>query len=183
MRNAKAHNDTLIKEKAQITQAHIQEAYQTNMSLHRRTTELEQALREAEHLLREKTQLVRELEEIPKIPISLDDQLEAEHRLILESSSNIVNLALEDRTIDQILAYYFNALTSCSAQYSVDLTQPLHSNQLTLLLDKYTYPTHPIIAMSFFRGDLALQDQIEIYQLPMHPIVLNFRAWCRCIQE
>ena len=37
--------------------------------------------------------------------------------------------------------------------------------------------------MSFFRGDLALQDQTEIYQLPLHPIVLNFRAWCGCIQE
>ena len=37
--------------------------------------------------------------------------------------------------------------------------------------------------MSFFRGDLYLEDQTEIYQLPIHPIVLNFRAWCRCIQE
>ena len=37
--------------------------------------------------------------------------------------------------------------------------------------------------MTFFRGDLALQDQTEIYQLPIHPMVLNFQAWCRYIQE
>ena len=37
--------------------------------------------------------------------------------------------------------------------------------------------------MSFFWGDLCLEDQTEIYQLHIHPIVLNFRAWCRCIQE
>ena len=102
--------------------------------------------------------MVRELEEIPNIPISPDDQLETEHRLVLEASSNLVNLALEDRTVDQTLTYYFNALTSCSVQYSIDLTQPLHSNQFTLLLEKYTYHTHPILTMSFFRGDLALQD-------------------------
>ena len=102
---------------------------------------------------------------------------------MLEASSNLVNLALEDRTVDQTLTYYYNALTSSSVQYSLDLTQPLHPNQLTLLLEKYTYHSHPILAMSFFRGDLALQDQTELYQLPLHPIVLNFRAWCRCIQE
>ena len=128
LQNVRAHNNTLIKEKAQIMQEHIQEAYQTNMSLHRRTIELEKALQEAEALLREKMQLVRELEEIPKIPISPDDQLETKHGLILEASSNIVNLALEDRTVDQTLTYYFNALTSCFVQYSIDLTQPLHSN-------------------------------------------------------
>ena len=33
LQNVKAHNTTLIKEKAQITQEHIQEAFQTNMSL------------------------------------------------------------------------------------------------------------------------------------------------------
>ena len=44
--------------------------------------------------------MVRELEEIPKIPVSPDDQLETEHRLVLEASSNLVNLALEDRTVD-----------------------------------------------------------------------------------
>ena len=98
------------------------------MSLHRRTTNLENTLQEAEALLREKTQLVRELEEIPKIPISPDDQLETEYRLVLEASSNLVNLALEDRTVDQMLTHYFNALTSCSIQYSIDLTQPLHPN-------------------------------------------------------
>ena len=163
LRSVKQYNDKLIKEKEQITQAHIQDAYQTNMSLHRRTAELEKALQEAETLLRERTQMVRELEEIPKIPVSPDDQLETEHRLVLEASSNLVNLALEDRTVDQMLTYYFNALTSCSIQYSIDLTQPLHSNQFTLLLEKYTYHTHPILAMSFFRGDLALQDQTEIY--------------------
>ena len=96
------------------------------------------------------------MEDIQKIPISPDDQLETEHRQLLEASSNLVNLALEDRTVDQTLTYFFNSLTSCSVQYSVDLTQPLPSNQLTLLLEKYTYYTHPIIAMSFFRGDLAL---------------------------
>ena len=37
--------------------------------------------------------------------------------------------------------------------------------------------------MSFFRGDLCLKDQMELYQLPLHPIALNFRSWCQCIQE
>lgn len=35
--------------------------------------------------------------------------------------------------------------------------------------------------MAYFSGDLTLEDQIEIFQVPVHPIVLNFRAWCRCI--
>ena len=94
----------------------------------------------------------------------------------MEASSNIVSLALENRTIDQTLTYYFNALTASSIQYTIDLTQPLHPNQFTLLLEKYTYHTHPIFAMAFFRGDLGLQDQTEVYQLPLHPIVLNFHA-------
>ena len=64
-------NDKLVKEKDRITQQHIQEAYLTNLNLHRRTTELEQALHKAETLLREKAQQVCELEEIPKIPVSL----------------------------------------------------------------------------------------------------------------
>ena len=67
------------------------------MSLHRRTMELEKALKEAETLLRERTQQVHELEEVPKIPISSDDQLETEHRLVMQASSNLVNLALEKR--------------------------------------------------------------------------------------
>ena len=86
LQKIKEHNDKLIKEKEHITQKHIQEAYQTNMSLHRRTMELEKALQEAETLLRE---------EVPKTPISPDDQLETEHRLVMEASSNLVNLALE----------------------------------------------------------------------------------------
>ena len=73
LQNIKHHNDKLIQEKEQLTTTHIQEAYQTNLSLHRRTNELEKALQEAETLLRERTQLVRELEEVPKIPVSPDD--------------------------------------------------------------------------------------------------------------
>lgn len=153
------------------------------MSLYRHTIELETALQRSETLLREKSQQIRELEEIPKIPVSKKDQLENEHRLLMEASSNIVSLALENRTADQTLTYYFNALTASSVQYTVDLTQPLHPVQFSLLLEKYTYHTHPILAMSFFRGDLCLQDQTEVYQLPFYPIVLNFRSWCRCIQE
>lgn len=101
----------------------------------------------------------------------------------MEASSNIVSLALEHRTVDQTLTYYYNAITASSIQYAVDLTQPLQPHQLTILLRKYPYHTHPIIAMSFFLGDLCLEDQTEIYQLPLHPIVLNFRSWCRCIQD
>ena len=70
-----------------------------NMSLHHRTTELETALQRSNTLLREKSQQIRELEEIPKIPVSPDDQLENEHRLIMEASS-LVSLALENRTVD-----------------------------------------------------------------------------------
>ena len=71
--NIKAQNEQLVKEKERITQEHIQEAYQTNMNLHRRTAELEKALQEAETLSRERAQQVHEMEEIPKIPISPDD--------------------------------------------------------------------------------------------------------------
>ena len=35
--------EDLIKEKDQITQQHIHEAYQMNLQLHRRTTQLESA--------------------------------------------------------------------------------------------------------------------------------------------
>ena len=31
--------------------------------------------------------------------------------------------------------------------------------------------------------NLCLEDQTEIYQLPLHPIVLNFCSWCCCIQD
>ena len=68
----------------------------------------------------------------------------------MEASSNIVSLALENCTIDQTLTYYFNALIASSVQYMVDLTQFLHPLQFTLLLEKYTYHTHPIFAMAFF---------------------------------
>ena len=101
----------------------------------------------------------------------------------MEASSNIVSLALENRTVDQMLTYYFNALTPSSVQNTIYLAQPLHPLQFTLLLEKYSFHTHPIFAMAFFRGDLCLQDQPEVYQLPIHPIVLNFHSWCRCIQE
>ena len=183
LRIIKAQNDQLIRDKELITQQHIQEAYETNMSLHRRNAELQKALHEAEALSRERAQQVREMEEVPKIPISPDDQLETEHRLVMEASSEIVSLALESRSVDQTLTMYYNALTASAVQYSVNLTQPLSPNQLTLLLHKYSYYTHPILAMTFFRGDLCLEDQTEIYQLPIHPVVLNFRSWCRCIQE
>ena len=100
----------------------------TNLNLHRRTTDLEAALQKAETLLRERAQQIRELEEDPKIPVSPDEQLETEHRMVMEASSNIVSLALEDRTVDQTLTLYFNALTASSIQYATDLTQPLPSH-------------------------------------------------------
>ena len=59
---------------------HIQEMYITNLHLHQRTTTLENALQRVETLLRERAQLIRELEEVPKIPVSPDEQLETEHR-------------------------------------------------------------------------------------------------------
>ena len=74
---------------------HIQETYLTNLNLHRQTVDLEQALQKTEALLRERTQQVHELEEVPKIRVSPDDQLETEHHLVTEASSNIVSLALE----------------------------------------------------------------------------------------
>ena len=101
----------------------------------------------------------------------------------MEASSNIVSLALESRSVDHTLTLYYNALTASAVQYATDLTQPLPPNQFTLLFQKYSYFTHPILAMTFFRGDLCLEDQTEIYQLPLHPIVLNFHLWCRYIQE
>ena len=39
----------------------------------------------------------------------------------MEASSNIVSLALEHRTVDQTLTYYYNALTASSVQYATDL--------------------------------------------------------------
>ena len=183
IRIVKAHNEQLVKEKECITKEHIQEAYLTNLNLHQRTTDLEKALHDAEAVSRERARLIREMEEIPKIPISPDDQLETEHRIVMQASSNMVDLALEQRSVDQTLTLYYNSLTASSVQYSTDLTQPLPPHQLTLLLQKYSHYTHPILAMSFFRGDLCLEDQTEIFQLPLHPIILNFRSWCRCIQE
>ena len=116
------------------------------MSLHRCTVELDTMLQRTEALLCEKTQQVCELEEVSKIPASPDNQLENEHRLVMEASSNIVSLALENHTVDQTLTYYFNALIASSVQYTIDLTQPLHPNQFTLLLGKYTYHTHLVFA-------------------------------------
>ena len=81
----------------------------------------------------------------------------------MEASSNIVSLALESRSVDQTLTLYYNALIASVVQYSTNLTQPPPPNQLTLLLQKYSYYTHPILAMSFFRGDLCLEDQTEVY--------------------
>ena len=95
-----------------------------NLQLHCRTTQLEGAFQNAERLLREREQQIRKLEEIPKIPVSSYDQLEIEHRLIM-TSSNIISLDLEHRTVDQMLTYYFNAITTSSVQYSIDLTEPL----------------------------------------------------------
>ena len=95
----------------------------------------------------------------------------------MAASSNIVSLALEHYMVDQMLTYYFNAIATTSVQYLIDLTQPLHPLHLTTLLEKYTYYTHRIFAMIFFRGDLCLEDQTEIYQLPLHPIVLNLQSW------
>ena len=92
------------------------------MNLHRRTTNLEAACQKAETLPCEKAQQICELEEVPKIPVSPNEQLEIEHRLIMEASSNIVSLALEHRMVDQMLTYYFNAIATTSVQYSIDLT-------------------------------------------------------------
>ena len=35
--------------------------------------------------------------------------------------------------------------------------------------------------MAYFSCDLTLSDQTEIFPVPIHPIVLNFKAWCICI--
>ena len=49
------------------------------MHLHRRSTQLECALQGAERLLCQRAQQICELEEVPKIPLSPNDQLELEH--------------------------------------------------------------------------------------------------------
>ena len=105
-------------------QQHIQEAYQTNLQLHGRTTQQESAFQNIERLFWEREQQIHELEEILKIRITLDDQLATKHRMIMVASSNIVSLALEHRTMDQMLTYYFSAITATSVQYSIDLTHP-----------------------------------------------------------
>ena len=117
----KYQNEELIKKKDKITQEHIQEAYITNLNLHRQTIWLEATLQSTKSLLHERAQQIRKLEEIPKLPMSLDDQLETKHTLIMEASSNIVSLALEHRMVDQTLTCYFNAFTASFVQYSVDL--------------------------------------------------------------
>ena len=66
------------------------------------------------------------IEEIPKIPVLPDDELETEHQMIMAASSSIVSLALEHRTVDQTLSYYFNAITTSSVQDSTDLTKLPH---------------------------------------------------------
>lgn len=114
MQKLQHEKEELIREKERITQEHLQEAYNTNMHLHRRTTRLEGAFQSAERLLCEKEQQICELEEVPKIPVSPDEQLETEHRLIMAASSNIISLALEHQTVDQTLTYYFNAITTTS---------------------------------------------------------------------
>ena len=83
--------------------------------------------------------------------------MEIEHMLVMAASSNIVSLALEHHTVDQMLAYYFNDIIATLVQYFIDLTQSLHPLQFTTLLEKYTYYTHQIFAMKFFQGDLCLQ--------------------------
>ena len=70
----------------------------TNLNLHRRSIDLETALQKVETLLTERAEQIWELEEVPKIPVLPDEQLEMEHRMVMEASSNIVSfLALEDR--------------------------------------------------------------------------------------
>ena len=86
----------------------------TNLNLHRRSIDLEAVLQKAETLLRERAQQIRELEEVSKIPVLSDEQLEIEHKLVMEASSNIVSLDVEDCTVDQTLTFYFNALISSS---------------------------------------------------------------------
>ena len=124
------------------------------MSLHRRNAKLEKALQEAETASRERAQLVRELEEITKMPISPDDQLETEHRIVMQASSNMVDLALEHHSVDHTLTLYYNSLTASSIQYSIDLTQPLSPHQLTLLLQKYSIPTPSLLCL--FSGETSV---------------------------
>ena len=122
MQKLQHEKEELIREKERITHEHLQEAYQTNMHLHQRIMQLEGAFQSTERLLCEKEQQICELEEVPKIPVSPDEQLEMKHRLIMATSSNIISLALEHRTVDQTLTYYFNAITATFVQYSIDLT-------------------------------------------------------------
>ena len=91
LQQVKEQNAQLIREKDRITQEHIQEMYLTNLHLHQRTTTLEGALQMVETLLREPAQQIRELEEVPKVSVSPDEQLETEHKLIMEASSNLVS--------------------------------------------------------------------------------------------
>ena len=55
LKRVKEQNAKLIRDREQITQQHIQEAYQTNMSLHRYTIELETTFQRSETLLHEKS--------------------------------------------------------------------------------------------------------------------------------
>ena len=78
-----------------IIDEQVQHAYKMNMDLHHCTMQLEQVFQWKEQLLCQREQQIKELEEVPKIPVSPDEQLEKDHKMIMMASSNIVTLALE----------------------------------------------------------------------------------------
>ena len=78
---------------------------------------MEATLQSAKSLLCERAQQIRELEEIPKILVSPDDQLEMEHRLIMENSSNIVSLALENICIVTMVPMLLKSTSTFPMKY------------------------------------------------------------------
>ena len=78
------------------------------------------------------------------------------------TSSNIITLALELRTMDWMLIFFYNAIATSSIQHGIDISEPLPLSHLTTILQKHSYFTHPILAMPYFREDLCLEDQTQI---------------------
>ena len=67
-------------------------------------------------------QHIKELEEIPRILVSPDEQLENDHRLIMTTSSNVITLALELQIVNQMLSFFYNTIFASSVQHCIDLT-------------------------------------------------------------
>ena len=48
----------------------------------------------------------------------------------------------------------------------------------TTILHKVPYQAISTFVMLFFQGELTLESRVDIYQLVLHPILLNLQAWC-----